>query len=163
MPQDLIRVRKRQEGQAISGKVAFACPLGTFVNYDPTDLATPSLMLASGVRAFSLQRQVINDQGQGIPLQNLVFPNSIIINPELIGNHVTAAKLIEAEIEGPTLLPSGLANSVTAQTPAGTELTTYQGGIVVRGQGQELFGVCRGQLPPVDTTNPARILVQFLE
>ena len=163
MPQDLIRVRKRHEGQAISGKVAFACPLGAFVNYDPADVATPSLKLASGVRAFSLQRQVIDDQGQGIPLQNLVFPNSIIINPELIGNHVTAAKLLEAEVEGPTLLPSGLANSVTAQTPAGTELTTYQGGIVIRQQGQELFGNLRGQLAPVDSGNPARILVQFIE
>jgi hypothetical protein len=163
MPQDLIRVRKRHEGQAISGKVAFACPLGTFVNYDPDDLATPSLELATGTKAFSLQRAVIDDQGQGIPLQNLVFPNSIIINPELINNFVTAAKLIEAEVEGPTLLPSGLDNSVTAETEAGTELTTGNGGIVVRGEDDELYGICRGQLTPVDGGNPARILIQFIE
>jgi len=162
MAKDLIRVRKRFDGQAISGKVAFAASLGLFVNYDPTDINTPSLAKASGKKAFSLMRQVIDDQGQGLPLQDFVFSRSTIIEPELIGNHVSASKLIEAEIEGPTLLPSGVTGSVTTGTPAGTELSTYQGGLRVRQSGDELFGHVRGQLTPVDSGNATRILVQFV-
>jgi len=167
--QDLIRVRKRFEGQAISGKVAFPAPLGLFVQYDPTDLGTPSLMLATGTKAFSLQRQILDDQGQGIPLQNLVFPNSIIINPELINNFATAAKLIEAEVEGPTFLPqSGVADDtgrapITAETASETALTTFQGGLIVAGDNDEIFATVVGQLPPVDSTNPARVMVQFVQ
>ena len=171
MLQDLIRIRKRLDGQIISGLVNFGpAPLGLFVNYDPANLAAPNLIPSTGRGpAYSLMRQVLA-AGASVPLANFVFDRSTIINPVPNGNAVSASRLLECELEGPTLLPQLEADGVTAvpgaitnATAANSPLSTYAGGLCVAQEGNEVIGYLRGQLTPMNATNPTRILVQFTE
>jgi hypothetical protein len=182
MLQDLIRIRKRLDGQIISGLVNFGpAPLGLFVNYDPANLAAPNLIPSTGRGpAYSLMRQVLA-AGLSVPLANFVFDRSTIINPVPNGNAVSASRLLEAEVEGPSLLPqfetdgvTALVGAITNATPANTPLSTYNGGLyvaqpatitegVITAPGDEVIGYLRGQLAPMNALNAARILVQFTE
>jgi hypothetical protein len=136
MLQDLIRIRKRMDGQIISGMVNFGpAPLGLFVNYDPANLAAPNLIPSTGRGpAYSLMRQVLA-AGLSVPLANFVFDRSTIINPVPNGNAVSASRLLEAELEGPNLLPIGPGGTpqVTTATFVGTVTASGNAAVTVTG------------------------------
>ena len=139
MLQDLIRIRKRLDGQIISGLVNFGpAPLGLFVNYDPANLAAPNLIPSTGRGpAYSLMRQVLA-AGLSVPLANFVFDRSTIINPVPNGNAVSASRLLECELEGPTLLPQltgAGSEQVTTATCAGTVTDAGNAAVTVTGVG----------------------------
>lgn len=162
--QNLFKVRRRHPGQAISGIANFLAPEGLLVNYDPASQpnlnpGTPNLKPATGIRAFSLLRAIVTS----IPLDNFVFPQSVIKNQDTIGSAVTASRILEAEFEGPDLVlysGTGLVNGATA---VGTKVSTKNGALYVAQGSDEEVGRIRAQLTPLDVNNPSRILVEFVE
>jgi len=158
MLQDLIRIRKRMDGQIISGLVNFGpAPLGLFVNYDPANLAGPNLIPSTGRGpAYSLMREVLA-AGLSVPLANFVFDRSTIINPVPNGNAVSASRLLEAELEGPLFLPAGAggtlqvntATCVGTVTGAGNAAVTVTGALIAGSPVVLAVAVADGDTPAV--------------
>ena len=162
MGQNLFRVRRRFDGQGISGIANFLAPEGLLVNYNPADPATVgstrTLTPANGIKGFALMRAIV----QSIPLDNFVFPRSVIKNQDVIGGAVTASKILEAEYEGPGLVAYSGTGAIDGTTAVGTALGINAGQLRVKQTNDEIAGVVRGQITPLDNTNPARILVEFI-
>ncbi len=160
---NLIRIRRRHDGQAIVGKVNFAAPYGLFVQYDETDFATPSLKKATGTRAFSLMRDVVAQADLlSILEQSQLYPNSQPVrNPVLIGDAVSASRILEAEIEGAGLLLTSGTGALTGSTAVNAELSTKDGMLRAKQSGEEVAGWVRAQMTAEDTGNAFRLLVEF--
>ncbi len=158
MPRNYLRVRRRDDATGISGKVNFVAKEGQFVNFDSTDLATPSLALVTGKQGFALMRDVVSGS---VPLDNFIFPKAVVKNPEVVGSHVAASRLLEAEYEGPDLVLASGTGLINGSTAAETEVSTVNGLLRVKQVGDVAIGRIVGQLTPVDSGNAARILVQF--
>lgn len=158
-----IRVRRRFDGQSITGKAAFTAPQGLFVNYDPADMATPSLKKATGVKGFMLGRKIVTqDELQTQLIGESAFPNSRpILNPDVRDGFVSASKVLEIEAEGPDLLLLSGTGALSSSTAVGTELSTNLGRHSVKQSGEEVNGIVRAQLTPLQG-NAVRLLIELI-
>lgn len=160
---DHIRVRRRFDGQSISGKVAFTAPSGLIVKHSVT-AAEPTLIKCTGKRGFMLVRDVVTQAVLEAQLiTNAAFPNSEpILPPDLVGSHCSASKVLEAEVEGAGLLMDSGTGLLSGSTAIDTELSTKQGRLYARQSGDELCGWLREQLTPIDSGNAFRIRVEYV-
>lgn len=159
-----IRIRRRFDGQSILGKVAFVAPEGLLVNFDGTDLATPSLAKVTGKKGFALARPVVTQATLEAQLiENHAFPEAVPIkNGALVNDHVSASAIAEAELEGPDYVLTSGTGLINAGTAVDTKLTTNAGRLSVVQGSEEVVGYLRGHLTPEDSGNTTRILVQYV-
>jgi len=147
----------------------------SFAAYDDPGAASDVIEfeLATGRKGFVLERELLN--ATEIPLSNLmnIFPTggtaaagtlADIQSPELAGNHVSARKVQEMEIEGTDLIDTVTSGrALSGATAVGVPLTTLAGKIALLTDAttQELYGYLRGQLAP-EGTGAFRILVEVI-
>lgn len=160
-----IRVRRRFDGQSITGILAVAACMGALVR--KSDVTVPTLQLATAKKGFCLVRDVTDAATLAATLiSDQVFPVAASVQyPDTIGNAVTASKVLEAEIEGPGLVTYsgvGVVGPITGATAVDTALSSLGGTLHVQQGGEEICGYLRQQLTPVDAANPARILVDYV-
>jgi hypothetical protein len=157
MATNSFRVRRRFDGQSISGLVAFTAPLGLFVTQHPTTANT--LIKASGVKGFNLTRDIKTQaevEAQLI-LDNAFPKGAPVIQPQIVGGAASASKTLEIEAEGADLLLLSGTGAISSGTAAGTELSTNLGRLAVKQSGQEVAAILRKQLTPIDSANTVRI------
>lgn len=149
-------ILQSRDSEVIHGIADFIAYEGNGVRLDPTD--TKKLALASGVRAFVLQRDVVSE----ISLQEDVF-NLNFTTPTKRGLEATARRVTMMEIEGAErLLPSGT-GAITPGTAADTALEWDSAKLRVRQGSNEIAGYLRAQLTPLyPEAGTARILVELI-
>lgn len=165
MAANSFRVRDRLDDHGISGQINFPAIAGLFVNFDPTDMVTPKLVKATGVKGFALRRTVLQtgDELAALQISRSVFPKSFLgVSEEVVGDHVTADKIIEAEYEGPNLVQYSGTGAISDATAAQAELGLNNGLLRVKQAGDALVGHLKAHLTPLDSDNDTRILVQFV-
>jgi hypothetical protein len=157
MATNSFRVRRRFDGQSISGLANFPAPLGLFVTAHPTIANT--LMKASNTKGFCLTRDIMAQADvEAALITNAVFPHGApIIQPQIIGGAASASRCLEIEVEGADLLLLSGTGAISSGTAAGTELSTNLGRLAVKQSGQEVAAILRKQLTPLDSTNVCRI------
>lgn len=158
-----IRVRRRHDGQSISGKVSFLAPMGLMVRHDPTDLE--KLIVCDGTTGFSLTRDVVTlDELSQQILLNTNFPEGAPPFPPIpIDGAGSASKVQEIEIEGAALIQTSGTGAISSGTAVNTGLGLTQGKWRVKQGGDELAGYLRAQLDALDPDNNAfRILIDSI-
>lgn len=158
-----IRVRRRHDGQSITGTVAFLAVQGLMVRHDPTDLA--KLIKADGHPGFELTRDVVSEADLTAQiLLNTNFPDGAPpFPPSLIGSAASASRVLEIEVEGVELVQQSGTGSISSATAVDTALGLSAGRWRVKQGGDEQAGVLRAQLDPVDPDNTCRILIDSIQ
>lgn len=158
------RVRRRFDGQSISGKAAFTAPLGLMVVLTTSGDLEPVLAKASGKKGFCLGRNIVEKATLASQLiVDASFPaGAPILNPDVIGGHVSASKVLEAEVEGLDLIQESGTGAISSGTAVGTELSNNEGRLRVKQGGEEVAAILREQLTPQDSGNDCAIRVEYL-
>lgn len=159
---NIIRVRRRHDGQSISGTVNFLAPQGLMVRHDPTDLT--KLIKSDNVTGFELTRQVVSEADlSALILLNAQFPTGAeTYPPTRIGDAASASKVLEIEVEGSDLIELSGTGAISSGTAVDTDLGLFSGKWRVKQGGDDLAGVLRNQLDPVDPDNTCRILIDSI-
>jgi hypothetical protein len=149
-------ILQARDSEVIHGVANFTALTGNGVILDPTNVN--NLALATGVRAFVLQRDIVD----AISLDESVF-NLNLATPTKKGLEATARRVTLLEVEGAERLnPSGT-GPITPDTAAHTALEWNAGVLRVAQVGSEVAGYLRAQLTPLyPEAGTARILVELL-
>lgn len=149
-------ILQARDSEVIHGVAGFNAVEGNGVVLDSTNVA--NLKLASGTRAFVLQRDIVD----ALSLEESVF-NLSLKTPVKKGTEATARRVTLLEVEGSErLLPSGT-GAITTGTSADTALEWNDGVLRVAQEGNEIAGYLRAQLTPeYPEAGTARILVELL-
>jgi hypothetical protein len=158
-----IRVRRRHDGQSITGSVAFLAPQGLMVRHDPTDLT--KLIKADAVPGFALTRDVVSEADLTADiLLNTNFPDGAPpYPPTRINDHASASRVLEIEVEGVDLVQESGTGAISDATAVDTELGLSAGRWRVKQGGDAVAGVLRNQLDPIDPDNTCRILIDTIQ
>ncbi len=151
-----VRILAARDSEVLHGIADFIAYEGNGVILDPTN--TDNLALASGQRAFVLQRDIVETASLEESVFNLNFKT-----PTKKGTQATPRRVTLLEVEGAErLVPSGT-GAITPDTAAHTALEWYQGRMRVAQGGNEVAGYLRAQkTPEYPEAGTARILVELL-
>ena len=163
------KVTRALPGDSISGKLASAAVAGQLVQIKGSTVAGKTgvfhdaveIELATGKRAFVLERDCLNDTK--LPLDT-IFWNRGHVSPTLVGQHASARKVQEVEVEGSDLIHSGDAQALSAATPIHSEVTSVAGkyGLRTDAATQELVGWVRGILGAQESGNTFGLLIEHV-
>lgn len=158
------RVRRRFDGQSITGLATFLAPQGLMVALSASAGLSPTLAKAQGQKGFCLVRDIVDKATlSGQLIVDAAFPaGAPIMNPDTVNTTVSASKVLEAELEGVDLLQLSGTGALSNGTAAGTELSSNAGRLRVKQSGEEVAAILREQLTPEDPDNTARIRVEYL-
>ncbi|GEM_PF-4753489 len=151
------QVRRADEGESVSGLIAFTAVRGKIVTHQLDADGNKILVLADGQRGFHLERDVVSE----IPLENIVFQKDFI-HPDLVNTDVSARKCQEVECEGADLIQLSGTGLISSSTPLNTALGVTQGKYRVKQSGDELQGYLRGVIPAIGDGD-FRIMVEEVD
>ena len=149
-------ILQADNSEVIHGVAGFNALTGNGVTFDPTNPA--NLALASGTRAFVLERDIVDE----IPLEETVF-GLHIKTPVKKGTEATARRVKLLEVEGAERIVVSGTGAITTGTAAQTGLEWNAGKLRVAQAGNEVAGYLRAQLTPLyPEDGTARLLVELL-
>lgn len=150
-------VRRANNSGIVHGLVSSPAVRGLIMVHtelpDGTFLLTP----ATGKRGFHLERDAVAEWD----LKDSIFTTTFF-QPQKVDTVFSARKCEEIEAEGVDLVLTSGTGAISSNTALHTEISTHDGKLSVRQNGEELYGYLRG-FPPVIGDGSFRIMVEVVQ